>query len=157
MPTLESPLPPDRIWSRLDEYTRDWRESRLPAVLRQRGLVSLKLARIPSGFRLQLNRGAYLVDCVAQLSEHAGGTTITYVLPTRRGVFVSVAISWAVLLAMALRFPRPLQAIGLVIPVIVVNALITSIRVDHWRTILTPAVEEILRSVAQTKDHAAAS
>jgi hypothetical protein len=51
---MESPVPPDALLERLAQYARQWRESKLPAAVRARGIYGCRVAVRGSAFELEL-------------------------------------------------------------------------------------------------------
>lgn len=86
MSKLESPMPPSRVFQRLESYANDWHESRLPPGMLKQAVYGLKLRRTGNRFRLSMRGGRsfmWAIECRGMV-DGSDSSEISYSVVIRR-------------------------------------------------------------------------
>jgi len=150
-PQIVSPLSPVDAIARLEDYARDWHESRIPDALRKRSVCGLVLKRSGAGFRIRLirsTRGG--VQCVGKIAANGTGSTITYEIAFDRPTIISlccVGITWLVMLLWA-RFTLA-ETLGFAAIAGLFLLAMAAMQLAYLRGIMASGVDEMLRGLLQ--------
>ena len=159
VPELVSPLSPEDAIARLEEYARDWHESRIPEILRKRGVRAFVLRRSESAFRMRLVSSArWGIQCVGEFAANGPGSTIRYELALDRPTVISlccVGAAWLVMLFLT-QFPL-LEVLGIGAIAGLYLFAMAGMHLAYLRGTMASGVDELLRGVLRCDHHDAAT